>query len=1758
MKVKSKIAKETEEEKKRKIEYKKKDIKTILEMILSIDTIMNSTHLVIENYIKLARFADKITRFGKDNIRSIYGDIENGINWKDIYHIKVIAELKTDLFIINSSHIALDLPRLKEKLIFVLKDQEDFIKEYIADFEQFDLDNINALTLSAPLNIGPRLSNIEEYISKEYNLLILAKILEEAQVQTEDIDFVDRANRYYLARKFFVIGELLNELPNNSEFLNLKESLKMIINVRDGLIHRHSQLLSVDSASATLLQTYTQSLFTKIITALSSLDKSTFLFLVQDTENIFLELEKLKPLESKASPKISTKTEIDLLNKLITKAHAKFNNPKIRETIQQINDEYTALRASIPIEQIPGYPISIDEPNKKQIVELSEKIKIETKQREAQEEQERLEEEINNKKREVAKRVALIDDECLFIKELELSGLLPRKKLYIYHHAVNVIAESMEQIRNNKAVDDFTEVASSVVKASQRSSIYLRKNGLSHDLFSLDAQKFDQILSDEILPSQKDISSIYNILHPEGLKLPYFMLMNRLGVSYTRLGLYTKAIEKLLKAQEALAEETVAIQNLWVIINGVETSRYMDTEVFKRFLGVDLYTYKIIYNLADAYILRGSIQQGKDLLEDLVSKINYEDIKYIAELRDMVAVTINRLADILFSSEEDKSRAKTLYQKSYELALDDEVKFWVSSGHIFCLRIDGNSQEARNIKDSLNIKVNQRVELYSMLRDSEEAVMDGDLILATELVEKASLYLKSNIGKLRDLIGDRTELLSLIIIQSKLLIYQKNPNFLIENLVEIEDEVKMLLSSLKKDFKKISELGDVYLQLSTMYIKLSLIKMENGQIDNLSLLDVAEKYLLMAQDGYYSEVELLQVNYQALSAAYAVYASDSKNCEYFEKALSMQKEDSFERDETYTSYGFVKSYLADEDRYRGNIAGATTQYLESISLINKVVNKTPRALNILGISYEQLGYLHNDVNYIKQAISAYSISNLELSRSYSEFERSCMNVEKLKRLIRIMPLLKIDPVTRTDLIFEETEKKVLKLFAQTKQTSSILKVYGIKRDELDRYFRIKLEGEPIEIKELPGKKGYFIQLDGRVSFILSKALERSSLDISNLKRMEKHILSNIEENILYKLPQEYVKNNEIIVKAPTTLLSNPALSTEYHNKIDKETHSLCTITIFSEKGHTLYHKANIMYIIGLLNDFTIQSDTVICLERKQCGNNLAMPDVIALANYLDQGHHLAQNIQALPIYHDALLYNAAKAKGISVIGVDGKGLVYSKESPHYHQVREEYMTRQLLAIARSGKNTIFLVGSAHISNLIKLLGNQGFRVDRDISLGQNLITLRPDQTIFTRENTLDDVKGLVRIDNVEYRVDTSLQLIIENFEYQESRPYSFLSYIREFTEQFNLNWQVKKLLYLADLWKFEVLKAKYGITSSFNIIKGSNSDFRRLVLLKMHPDKNPQIKDCNDDFIFITNLREELSKPFDFQKYINERIQAIQPYIYKANIGFKVTDTAIDIVRLIYVPTTDNAKKVLIDSTNLYSMQSGINSISIIINGADIAYKIYQSEYNKALTQGIITASYMLVPTAISFVAIPYVGFIYGITLTLYSGYGVITNAYSFYQEYHEENFELNSIRVYRNLYHFLSDSSLQSVYDFTSTYKKYALKLNNLQLKKDKTYFKHLSEAKGEFGKKLYDYVYAPMIESKYDLLNKIIQDDLTAEAADALKARHLQLTMANQNYDHCMEIVELKEEDSEHYYCYNEEQQILDHIVIIGEACIEKISSL
>ncbi len=636
--------------------------------------------------------------------------------------------------------------------------------------------------------------------------------------------------------------------------------------------------------------------------------------------------------------------------------------------------------------------------------------------------------------------------------------------------------------------------------------------------------------------------------------------------------------------------------------------------------------------------------------------------------------------------------------------------------------------------------------------------------------------------------------------------------------------------------------------------------------------------------------------------------------------------------------------------------------------------------------------------------------------------------------------------------------------------------------------------------------------------------KHNSQDNLNLKYVEKGIILSLDfdkrQKIFKLCSLKQEKSNFSMIEKELNFCNNYGTSTFQEH---------ASIMLISDESHIKYHHFNILKLIKMLDYNLIDINTVICLERKQLGANLGMPDVIALAQILEIKSDLYEEIQSLPIFYDSLLYSRAKAKGISVIGIDGKSLECSKTSPLYHRVREEYMAKQLLAIAQSGKNAIFLVGAAHIDNIIKLLGAQNFRVDgNDISSVQNLITLKSNQAVLSSSLVMVNAFSsktnteLFTITNYENSEESNSQTSEENFQTKIGQPYGLLEYIQS-TEQTDLSWQFKKWLYSKEIAKFDQIKQKYNIAISIDELKDIDK-FSYSFFIDL------ENKELERDVLFVAQLKEKLNLPVG-----TKEIEYLQPIIYKVNMGFKVTDTAVDIMKLLYIPTIGNAQKALMDSAHIYSMYSGVNGLSLIPIGYEAISQYKQIGLDQTIAQvglQLVTAvSYMLLPTMLNSIGIPCVGFGYITGLTIYTGYNAVLNAYSFYNEFNQKDFKLNSNIAYQNLAEKLSTTSLQNLYDFSSMAKEY-----------EKAIFKLKLAEKGEFGQKLYKYIYSQIIEEKYELLNKIAQGILTKKEESIIKTKQVQLL----NYDHCIEFVAHKEDMFEHYYCANETEQIIDQVTI------------
>lgn len=198
----------------KRAENKVNDLKTIILMIHKIDSISASSET--DKLIELAELTDKINRHAKDNqtIRNTYG---KEVPWQDIYHIKAIADNKREAMENISADLFLDLSLLKNKLLFILKNQSDFIN---LKFDPDEVSEIKDLIDSAPNEIGPKLDKIETNISREYSLLIIERIKLETSLNESEFLLGTREDKYFFARKLTIIGELLDQLSKDNKWSN--------------------------------------------------------------------------------------------------------------------------------------------------------------------------------------------------------------------------------------------------------------------------------------------------------------------------------------------------------------------------------------------------------------------------------------------------------------------------------------------------------------------------------------------------------------------------------------------------------------------------------------------------------------------------------------------------------------------------------------------------------------------------------------------------------------------------------------------------------------------------------------------------------------------------------------------------------------------------------------------------------------------------------------------------------------------------------------------------------------------------------------------------------------------------------------------------------------------------------------------------------------------------------------------------------------------------------------------------------------------------------------------------------------------------------------------------------------------------------------------------------------------------------------------------------------------------------------------------
>lgn len=183
----------------------------------------------------------------------------------------------------------------------------------------------------------------------------------------------------------------------------------------------------------------------------------------------------------------------------------------------------------------------------------------------------------------------------------------------------------------------------------------------------------------------------------------------------------------------------------------------------------------------------------------------------------------------------------------------------------------------------------------------------------------------------------------------------------------------------------------------------------------------------------------------------------------------------------------------------------------------------------------------------------------------------------------------------------------------------------------------------------------------------------------------------------------------------------------------------------------------------------------------------------------------------------------------------------------------------------------------------------------------------------------------------------------------------------------------------------------------------------KLISLNTHPDKVGKNEALNNDLITATKIKEGVNEHFN----ITEKLYApAVDLIQKANLGIKIGDVSIEVVRATHDPSIGNVVKVvtgMISTTALYMGKSGIMNYTLPI---EMGYKIYEEDYVGAASSAVSGVATIFTYSALCG-SMPVLSIPLTAGMTVYSRYSMLKNGYNLYNELNEEKIESNQFNIY-------------------------------------------------------------------------------------------------------------------------------------------------
>ena len=498
----------------------------------------------------------------------------------------------------------------------------------------------------------------------------------------------------------------------------------------------------------------------------------------------------------------------------------------------------------------------------------------------------------------------------------------------------------------------------------------------------------------------------------------------------------------------------------------------------------------------------------------------------------------------------------------------------------------------------------------------------------------------------------------------------------------------------------------------------------------------------------------------------------------------------------------------------------------------------------------------------------------------------------------------------------------------------------------------------------------------------------------------KYYKYGLEEILLLRLRDANIKDATILpafkLNVQTLKSVLPLVATEF-DKGFNEVIVPCNI----EKKHW----------VGLIFKINVDDNIdIVYLDSEQAGLTLDL-EIQLIKHFKERGQEVVITEEEVELqrYNNCgpeLVENVVKHLGGTRVGQDESVMLHSTlyERAIMQTSQLEVVNHDALQVATQ---MITCEGDKEESVLVTDINSQQIIDEESSTIFTDLTHIKSELLSAQRQQILTESR-VSRINREEVDIDRNTKKVI-NIEvdgtwYSEFNIREYLKEINDKLEGYIVSW------ISPDRYKsMEGLASKYGIKVKIKDEKGLEKAYKKLSL-KTHPDKTIRLEEeakieAEVDFKKATEIKEGREGNFNIAETIYTPIMNV---VRKANLGIKVVDVSIEIVRTTYDPTIGNIIKAttgVVTSSALYLGKSGVIKVTLPI---EIGYKVYEEDYTGAINSGIsgmaTTLAYGAVCATMPVLCMPIT-----VGLTVYSGYNVLENGYKLYNELFAEEFLLES-----------------------------------------------------------------------------------------------------------------------------------------------------